>query len=338
MSSVTTFIIEVLANAGYFIPYTEGVNPYRVLGINKDSDEAEIKAAYRKLIKKYHPDRESGDEERFREVQEAYEILSDPARRQEYEREDPFQAWQDLAPRSLWEFAENGESVYNELTIPWKLVYTGGLTRMRGYKYKICDTCQGYGEIEAYAGPCRLCRGTGHGPDTLGRSGICRLCLGTGRERPQKCPTCLGSGVSVNDHTYRVKIPAGVKPGQMLRLPGKGRPGRGGGLPGDLIVRIHYEDDPMWSYQEGRYQALAWVDPVTALLGGKAQLSRPDGKLVTFRVPPGSADNKLVRLADQGPGGNSLYIELRYQWPQKLSRRQRKALQSYLDQEKDEPS
>jgi molecular chaperone DnaJ len=311
---------------------------YEVLGVSKSASQDEIKKAYRKLARKHHPDSNPGDaaaEERFKELQDAYDVLSDPEKRLQYDQLGPrmfdgagaggaggFQ-WAgnlndlgDLGDLFGGLFGRAGggagrsrargqpaADVGVSLTLSFEDSLRGLTTKIPVELETACSTCKGSG-AEPGTQPviCPDCRGRGVTSEDEGFfafSRPCPRCHGNGTVIEKPCRTCGGSGRERRTRRYSVKIPAGVKDGTQIRLKGKGEAGFGGGPPGDLIVTTRVAPSPLF---ERRGSDLVIEVPVTyaeAALGAEVEVPTPDGR-ISLKVPAGAQEGKLLRVRGQG--------------------------------------
>ncbi len=342
---------------------------YEVLGVPKSASESEIKKAYRKLARKHHPDSNPGDaeaEERFKELQDAYDVLSDPDKRKEYDQLgtrmfDGAQAggpggfqWSgnvgDLGdlfgglfgrtagggarPRQR---GQRGVDVGVTVNLSFEDSLKGLTTKIPVELETACSTCKGSG-AEPGTSPviCPECRGRGVTSEDEGFfafSRPCPRCHGNGTVIEKPCRTCHGTGRERRTKRYTVKIPAGVKDGTQIRLKGKGEAGYGGGPPGDLIVSTHVAPSPLF---ERRGADLIIEVPVTyaeAALGAEVEVPTPDGR-ISLKVPAGSQDGKLLRAKGQGApklnggGRGDLLARVRLDVPKKLTKAEREAIEA----------
>jgi molecular chaperone DnaJ len=314
-------------------------NLYEALGVPKNASQDEIKKAYRKLARQYHPDRNPGDkvsEERFKEVQGAYDVLSDPEKRKQYDafgsadgrfggagpggafRVEDFD-FGDLGgglgdilggifgrgrgrPESR---AQRGNNLEVEVNLSFEDAIRGIETKIPVDALAACPECGGSGARPGTAPVmCPDCRGRGVRAESQGLFAIsqpCPRCRGNGTVIEQPCPRCHGSGRERRTKRYTVKIPAGVKNGSRIRLKGKGEPGSAGGPAGDLYVVTRVADSPLF---KRRGEADLVIDvPVTfpeATLGANVRVPTPDGDPVTLKVKPGTQDGTLLRVRGRG--------------------------------------
>ena len=352
-------------------------NPYEVLGVAKTASEDEIKKAYRKLARKYHPDRnpdDSGAEERFKEVQAAYDLLSDPEKRRAY---DTFGA----AGRGVPGGADMGGARFEDFDFGDLLggmfggAFGGGRrpgTRrpargddleahvrisfedsLKGVQVRIpvevdtpCSTCHGTG-AEPGSAPvtCPQCGGRGVVSDSQGLfafSQPCPRCQGNGTIVEKPCRVCRGSGRERTTKRYSVKIPAGARSGTRVRLKGKGGAGHHGGPAGDLFVVVDVESSTLY---ERRGADLVLDLPVTyaeAALGARVEIPTPEGP-VSLKVPAGTESGKLLRVKGRGAprlnasGRGDLLARVRVTVPKRLTKAERDALEGYNKVSRENP-
>jgi molecular chaperone DnaJ len=325
---------------------------YATLGVTRGSSADEIKKAYRSLARRYHPDRNDGDEEaadRFRDIAEAYETLSNPELRSRYDRLGPLYR-PDGRPPSPDEVSdwvsdtigsvfrkrrpEQGEDLRYTLSIDLEAVATGGERTIEVRRQKVCTTCRGSGaDPKGGEKTCDHCSGSGKvGARRLLRS-KCPHCTGTGKIVIRKCPPCAGAGRAELIETLKVRIPKGVATGQKLKLREKGNDPRTPGETGDLYVIISVNEHALFKRRGTDLYCEIPITYTQAILGSDLTVPTIDGK-TTIRVPPGTESGKVLRLVGRGlptmKGGRKgdMHLELRIEVPQTVSPKQRKAIES----------
>lgn len=347
-----------------------GVDLYGVLGVDREASQDDIRRAYRGLARELHPDA-SGDpatEERFKEVTAAYEILSDPEKRERYDRFGasggpsgaPFTDISDLfeaffggmgvgqRPRRRSRVAR-GEDLFVRLDLGFREAVVGTTRELEIERLAVCGACQGIGARDGTVpSRCRTCGGTGAVQDV--RRGIfgsimttmaCSRCEGTGEEIVDRCDTCSGRGRVAAAATIPVEIPAGVADGLEIRLTGHGHAGRAGGAPGDLYLSLAVAPDPVFERRGQDLFATLDVPLVLAALGGEAEVETFDGSH-RVAVPEGAQGGEVVRLRGLGVpnlgrrGRGDLFVTLHVVTPQSLDREQRELLRR-LAEMRDDP-
>jgi len=347
---------------------------YEALGVPKNASQDELKKAYRKLVRQYHPDKNPGDadaEKRFKEIQHAYDVLSDPEKRKEYDtfgsrngRGGPGQTTFDFADFDLGDIfgglfgggrgrgaqqqqrGQRGNDVEVEVRVSFEDSLKGLQTTVPVTLELACHTCHGTGAAPGTAPKvCPQCNGSGVVASSQGLFALqqpCPTCHGMGTVVETPCPTCRGTGRERRTKRYTVRIPAGVKDGTKIKLKGKGEAGFGGAPAGDLYVVTRVEPSKLY---ERRGDDLVLEVPVTfdeAALGAEVEIPTPDGR-VSLKVPAGSSDGKLLRVKGRGApklkgeGRGDLLARLRVQVPAKLSKAEREALESLRKAHKGNP-
>jgi len=338
---------------------------YDTLGVAKNATPDELKKAYRKLARQYHPDRNPGDAEaeaRFKEVQAAYDVLSDPEKRKQYDtfgstngRPGPTNV--DFGDFDLGDIfgglfgggrgrgrgpqqprGQRGSDVEVEVRISFEDALKGLQTTVPVTLELACHTCHGTGAAPGTAPKrCPTCEGSGVVATSQGLFALqqpCPTCRGNGTIVDTPCPTCHGSGRERRTKRYTVRIPAGVKDGTKIKLKGKGEAGWGGAPAGDLYVVTRVEPSKLY---ERRGDDLVLDVPVTfgeAAMGATVEIPTPEGR-VSLKVPAGSQDGKLLRVKGRGSpklnggGTGDLLARLRVNVPAKLSKAEREALESF---------
>ena len=339
-------------------------DPYKTLGVDRKASTEDIKKAYRKLARQYHPDRNPGDataEERFKEVQEANSILSDPDKRKAYDSGggmfgggfDPgafrtggnFGGFGDIisdlfggaggraggrAPRP-----ERGSDLETEVHISFDQAMDGAQVPVTVPLSAPCATCRGTGAKPGTSPQiCSLCQGRGVEAESQGLFSIsqpCRRCGGTGTEIKDPCATCAGTGRTRQVKRYRVNIPAGVRDGSRVRLAGKGESGPRGGMPGDLYVVTRVAESPIFTRKGDNLEVEVPITIPEAIRGATIEVPTLAGTK-RIRVPPGTQHGALQRLRGEGPGKlggrgrGDIHYRLAIDVPSSLSREQREAV------------
>jgi molecular chaperone DnaJ len=349
-----------------------------VLEVPKTASDDEIKKAYRKLARRYHPDRNPDDadaEERFKEVQSAYDVLSDAEKRQAYDtfgttdgrgfpgpggggvRFEDF-SFGDLGDLLGGMFGRGagagasarqpirGDDLETHVRISFADSLEGAQVRVPVEVDTVCSVCHGTG-AEPGTSPivCPTCGGRGVVSEAQGLfafSQPCPRCHGNGTIVETPCRHCHGIGRERVTKRYAVKVPAGSKSGTRIRLKGKGEPGRNGGPAGDLYVVVDVDASPLY---ERRGSDLVLEVPVTfaeATLGATIEIPTPDGP-VALKVPAGTESGKLLRVKGRGvphlkgSGRGDLLARVKVTVPKKLSKAEREALEGYQKVSRENP-
>jgi molecular chaperone DnaJ len=308
-----------------------------VLDVPRDADAAAIKDAFRKLALKYHPDRNKtpGAEERFKEIAEAYAVLSDPKKRAEYDSagfagvagftpEDLFGGldFDTLFPDLGFGFGgifdrffrrrragpPRGADVEMEAVVPLERIAAGGEETIRFQRIGPCAACNGSGARPGTSPrACATCGGTGQKTTTRREQGVvirqsttCPDCGGRGVVIDRPCPSCAGSGRTARQESLVVKIPAGADEGLVLRIPGRGEASdEPGGVPGDLLVVVRTAPDARFQRDGADLAHVHDIDVADAVLGAELAVPTLDGS-ITVKVPPGTQPDSQLRLRGKG--------------------------------------
>ena len=311
---------------------------YATLGVQKKATPEELKKAYRKLARRYHPDRNPDDkqaEARFKEVSAAYDVLSDPEKRKQYDSgTGQFAAAGggggfggfgnfDFDASSMGDILSNlfggsasgrrtrtkprperGRDLETEVSISFEQAVAGSQVPLAVSTQAPCPTCHGTGAKPGTTPKvCPKCEGRGIEPQGQGMFSTfqpCSRCGGSGTVIEDPCPTCHGAGAVRTMKRYRVNIPAGVKEGSRIRLPGKGEAGPRGGPPGDLYVITHVAHSPIFKRRGDNVEVEVPLTIPEALRGAEVRVPTLSGTK-TLRVRPGTTHGTIQRLRGEGP-------------------------------------
>jgi molecular chaperone DnaJ len=337
---------------------------YEVLGVAKSAEEREIKKAYKKLAMKYHPDRAQGDkslEEKFREVQEAYEILSDQRKRAAYDQYghagvDPNRGGGGAGPgdfgdifgdvfgdifgggRGRQQRARQGSDLRYNLEMSLEEAVRGKEVEIRVPTLVECDTCDGSGAKKGTsASTCPTCKGAGQVQMRQGFFAVqqtCPTCSGKGKIVSDPCSPCRGQGRVEKTKTLSVKVPAGVDTGDRIRLSGEGEAGEQGAPAGDLYVQVHVKDHHIFTRDGNNLYCEVPLSFTTAALGGDIEVPTLDGK-VKLKVSPETQTGKMFRLRGKGVKSvrsgavGDLMCKVEIETPVNLSSKQKELLEEF---------
>ena len=340
---------------------------YETLGVATGASQDEIKKAYRKLARQYHPDANPGDssaEERFKEVQHAYDVLSDPEKRKQYDRFGAANGRGGFGPGGVnfegFDFADLGDlgDIFgglfggrgraqpqrgqrgSDLEVEVRLSFEDSL---KGVETTIpvqldtaCRECGGSGAKPGTAPIlCPECKGRGVKADSQGLFALsqpCPRCRGNGTVIEKPCKTCRGSGRERVQKTFQVKIPAGAKDGTRIRLKGRGELGRNGGPPGDLYVVARVAGSPLYERRGADLVVDVPVSYADAALGASVEVPTPEGA-ISLKVPAGSQPGKLLKVKGRGApkldgrGKGDLLARVKLTVPDKVSKKERELLE-----------
>ena len=339
---------------------------YEILEVEREAGDGALKAAFRKLAMKWHPDRNPGDstsENRFKEINEAYEILKDPDKRAAYDRfghaafeqgngghdfgpgfgsafSDIFEGIFGMAGgRGRGSRVERGSDLRYNMEITLEEAFAGKTAQVRIPTSVSCETCSGTG-AKAGTRPkaCPHCGGSGRirhsqGFFTLERA--CTGCQGRGQVIENPCPTCTGTGHVSRDRTLSVNIPPGVEDGTRIRLAGEGEAGGRGGPAGDLYIFLSVASHAFFQRDGADLHCRVPISMVQASLGGEFEVPTIEGGKTRVKVPEGTQSGRRFRLHGKGMPvlrsrqTGDLYVQVVVETPQKLTKRQRELLNEF---------
>lgn len=343
---------------------------YEVLGVDKTATDEDIKRAYRKKAKECHPDLHPDDKtavERFKELNEANEVLSDPDKRARYDQygfNDPMQGMGGGNPFEGFGFGGMGgmgdifDQLFNggmgrstrnqgpvagndlqyELRITFEEAAKGCEKSFEIYRNEVCDTCNGNGAKPGTTPvTCKTCNGAGQVRVSTGWMTTvrpCSACGGTGKTITDKCPTCGGNGRVRKKRTVTVKVPAGIDNGQTIVMHGQGEPGMRGGQAGDLLITVGVRPHKLFR-RDGYNLLLDFpISFVTATLGGDVDVPTLDGT-VKYRIPEGTQPGTEFRIKGcgiqqiRGNGKGDLLLRAKVEIPRKLNQKQKDLLKQF---------
>ena len=311
---------------------------YVILGLERGATLGDIKRAYKRLARRFHPDINPGDRRaaaQFRQIAEAYETLVDPDRRRRYDatgtadlaREaatfgfegfdftisiqgDEASTFGDLFADVLHQrdaqraggVAERGADLHQAVTVSFEEAMRGGQRPITVTRQAHCRTCRGAGRLHADETPCAQCQGAGVVKSARGHmvfSKPCAHCGGTGRLRQTRCPTCGGQQVEMRTEALTINMPPGLADGARVRVPDKGHVGRAGGDNGDLYVTVHVQPHAVFHREGDDIHLTVPVAIHEAALGAKIDVASIDGP-ARFRVPPGTQSGQRFRVRERG--------------------------------------
>jgi len=347
---------------------------YDILGCRRDASDQELKQAYRRLAIKYHPDKNPGDteaEERFKEIAEAYQVLSQPEVRARYDRyghaglaagagagfggagfpglddilSDLFGLGDVFGGRSRRQGPKRGSDLRYDIEITLEEAAKGFKTKIKIPRLEQCETCNGSGAAEGTTpARCQTCSGSGqvrYQQGFFSVSRTCSACRGAGKIIRDPCRECRGAGRVERERSMEIKIPAGVDTGSRLRIAGEGEGGELGGPRGDLYVVIHIKEHEIFERREANLYCAKSISFTRAALGGDTTVRTLDGE-ETLHIPPGTQTSTVFRLKGHGMpalggrGRGDLFVAINIVTPTSLSREQRRLLEELSSLEEEE--
>ncbi len=354
----------------------QGPDYYKLLGVPRNAKPDDIKKAYRKLARQYHPDVNPGNstsENRFKEISEAFEVLSDSKKREIYDSYGYYseQAASAGARGPIFDFANFGAANFRDifseifsniktqtnqaryqparggdleyaLSITFEQAMQGVTKTFEVDRYEICVACQGLGATRSRTIDCSSCNGTGQQTRRIGGATKCATCNGSGKIAAP-CDDCKGAGVVSRRESITAKIPAGVDTGSRVRVPAKGNAGTLGGQAGDLYVITNVSDHQYFKRQGDNIYCTVPITVPEAALGAKIEVPTVDGKAL-LKVPAGTQSGQRFRLRERGApslraGGirGDQFVEVKITLPTVISEETKEMLQQFARHNKENP-
>jgi molecular chaperone DnaJ len=343
---------------------------YVILGLPHGATESDIKRAYRRLARRFHPDVNPGDrlaEARFQQILEAYETLIDPDRRSRYDsgagtdeagtrRSGGFEGFdfsvrgadysasfgdlfaEVLGDRSAQRQApEQGADLHLSLQLTFEEALAGNTRAVAVTRRETCRACAGTGRTRTSTATCQVCQGSGAVRSVRGHmvfSRSCHACGGSGHQLPRACESCGGVGQESRSETVSVRIPAGVRDGDRIRVAGRGNAGIHGGPPGDLYITAAVAPHPVFRREGDEVHMVVAIAVHEAALGTRLEVATPDGP-ARLRVPPGTQSGQRFRLRERGAPSprdgrrGDLVVEVQLMLPKVLDERSKELLREF---------
>lgn len=348
---------------------------YKILGVDKNASQDDIKKAFRKLAHEHHPDKQGGNDAKFKEANEAYSVLGDEKKRAQYDQFGPgfsagggsayggnpndfgfdFSGFQGGFGNGGVEFdlgsmfgdifgggrqrAKRGSDISVDIEIPFEESIFGVEKTITINKTSVCGECAGSGAKKgSKLKTCHSCDGKGKITEikrsiigSFQTTRICETCHGTGREPEEKCHICHGSGIHKKNQELKVKIPAGIENGEMIRLSGAGE-AISGGPSGDLYIKIHVREHSIWQKEGVNLVTELNVKLSDALLGSQYNLKTLDGD-INLKIPEGVTHGEILRIKGKGvPTGKhnrgDALVKISIIMPRRLSKDAKKAIEA----------
>lgn len=310
---------------------------YKILDVERGASQEEVKKAFRKKAHEYHPDKKTGDEAKFKEINEAYQVLGDPKKRSQYDQfgssyqngqaggggfggfegmninmddlGDMFGGFGDIFGFGGGSSRRNrrGEDIETNITIEFSEAVFGVDKEINIRKKIACDRCSGQGaEPGTEIKTCTTCRGAGRVNrvqqtilGSIQTQTTCPTCRGEGKEFSKKCTKCSGHGIVLENVKINIKIPAGIDNGEALRMPGNGEAGEKGSPSGDLYIRVSVRPDSRFTRNGIDINSNAKINFTQAVLGDKIEVETVDGR-VKLKIPEGTQSGTIFRLKNRG--------------------------------------
>jgi len=369
---------------------------YKILGVDRNASQEEIRDAFRRLAQKYHPDKPTGDAEKFKKINEAYQVLSDPEKRKMYDQYgasfeqvrqkggfsgfENFRDWAAYMDAMMgeqakhWDFEDlgfadledlfsdffsfggfeekkrrfwkkKGEDIKIDLTITFREAVFGCEKEIKIEKYIQCKRCNGTGlEPGSRYITCPHCRGSGKIQNvrstifgTFSTVSTCHFCQGEGKIPEKKCILCHGKGRVKKKTSIKIKIPAGIDDGQIIRFRNQGNIGERTKVTGDLYVKIHVKKDPVFTRRGFDIYSKEKMTISQAFLGGKIKVKTLEGD-VYLKIPPRTHSGQVFRLRNKGvvyPSGRKRgdqFVTVEIEIPERLTKKQKELIEKLKEE------
>ncbi len=297
---------------------------YKILGVDRGVNKEDLKKAYRKLALQYHPDKNPDNKEaeaKFKDIAEAYDVLSDDQKRSKYDmggsffQSAGFNPFNHYPQDDFWDdvFAKRnqhkkGQNLFVNVPLTIQEMYLGAKRTINSRKYKKCNPCEGNGSLNGKSfQTCYNCKGSGTIQSTrfqqfaqITTSSPCEQCHGTGKMILEVCESCYGKGAVVFEEEIDIDIPAGTLPGMQISVAGKGNEEPGATFPGDLLVNIKEVGDNYYERQGTNIKVIKEISFFDACLGTTIGIKLPLGEIVSVAVEPGTSHGTILQLQGKG--------------------------------------